>query len=1682
VQTRTPGPRRARFARALAPSAPAAEPVAVIGMSGCFPKAPDIGAFWRNLLAERDCIGALPPERWDWQTLDGDPDWEATKANLKGGFIEGVDEFDPLFFGISPREAELMDPQQRLLMTYVWKAIEDAGYSAASLSGSRTAIMIGTAGSGYEMMVARAGVATEPYSATGTVSSVGPNRMSYFLNLHGPSEPIETACSSSLVAVHRAMQALAGESCEMAIAGGISILLSTGPFISFSKAGMLSRDGRCKTFSRHANGYVRGEGVGMLVLKKLAAAEADGDHIYGLIRASAENHGGRAQSLTAPNPAAQAELLTTAYRRAGIDPRTIGYIEAHGTGTRLGDPIEINGLKSAFAQLSPPGAPVGYCGLGSVKTNIGHLELAAGVAGIIKVMLQLEHKTLVKSLHCEELNPLIELDGSPFYVVTARQDWKAFTDGHGRALPRRAGVSSFGFGGANAHVVIEEYRAPARSCGDVNGQSPALVVLSAKNEERLKQRAGQLLDAIDTRPLGDGDLADVAYTLQVGREAMEARLGVIAPSMAALQQKLRAYLAGEETADLYRGLARREKDALVALAADEDMAGAIAAWVAKGKYGKLLDLWVKGLAFDWNALYQAERPRRISLPSYPFARERYWVPLGAAAPSGARAQPGAHALHPLLHANTSDLSAQRFSSRFDGGEFFLRDHVVKGARVLPGVAYLEMARAAVLAAAADEARGRALCLSNVVWTRPLIADGDREVAIELAAEEDGAIAFEIYSQAAQGESEPLRHSQGRALLAAPADAPMLDIAALRAACPDAGLSSEAFYQAFAARGLDYGPAHRAVEALFAGVDGAGQAQVLARIELPTSVADTQAQYVLHPSALDAAVQASAGLAGHRHGAGAVPALPFALEEVAIFAPSPARGWAWVREAGASKVDIDLCAQDGRVCVRLRGLTSRPAADARDIDRRAASDVLDDGTRLFSPAWQAQAVNGASAPAYALHRVVLCEPAAHEIAASIEAALPGVSCVALGGEADGIAGRFEAAATRLLELVQEAVRHKGEGASLIQIVTRLDGEEALFAGLSGLLKTARLEHPRLAAQVIEVEADEPAAGVVAKLRDNAAAPQDQQVRYRSGDRLVATWAELAEPTPAGVPWRDGGVYLITGGAGGLGLIFAREISERAKQPTLILAGRSQPSDAQQARLAALEGLGARVAYRRVDVADGAALAGLTAQIKQEFGGLHGIVHAAGVLRDGLILTKRAQDLRAVLSAKVAGLVNLDEATLDHPLEFIILFASSSGAMGNVGQADYAAANAFLDAYATYRNALVVAGQRRGRALALDWPLWRDGGMQVDAQLAQARGIVPLATASGLQAFYRAFASGHDQVLVVPAGARLPTLLPQQREATTASMPLAPAGAAGAGELIEKVQEALVATVSRLLKVRREDIALESQLSEYGFDSISLTQLANRLNESYGLALLPTIFFEYPTLGALADYLLKHHHAALAARLAAPAPSGAAPSVRERAPEQPAAGSAFLPIAPAGAAGTGALAEQVQGALVTTVSQLLKVRREDIALESQLSEYGFDSISLTQLANRLNESYGLSLLPTIFFEYPTLGGLADYLVEHHHVALAGRSAAPALSSATSSGAEPSGQSASAPERAPARRRARFVRAPAPAAAPEPAMVIGVSPAQDDQRAANDGALDLAALAALERFKRGELSEELLLQAIK
>lgn len=602
-----------------------AEPIAVIGLSGRFPGADDPDALWERLCSGANLLGEVPPERWDWRAIHGDPLVEPNRTRVRsGGFCRDIAAFDAAFFGISPKEAAQIDPQHRVFLETVWHALENAGYRPGALRGSRTGVFAGVSTSDYRELLEQHGQTIEAHTPTGTLHAMLTNRVSFLLDLRGPSESIDTACSSSLVAVHRAIQALRRGECELALAGGVNALLSPRLFIAFDRAGMLAPDGRCKTFDRRADGYVRGEGAGVVVLKPLHRALADGDHIHGVLRSSAVNHGGQAQSLTAPNARAQAELLVEAIGAAGVDPETIGYIEVHGTGTALGDPIEVNGLKKAFAEMAAlrgrPSPSKAFCGLGSIKTHIGHLETAAGVVGLIHTLLALRHRRLPALHDFRELNPHIDLAGSPFFIVDQARDWSEPHDSQGRVAPRRAGVSSFGFGGVNAHCVVEE----AQAASSRPTEGPVLVPLSARTPEQLQTVTRRLLDYLATAAGREASLADISYTLQVGRENHEHRLAIVCENPAELVEKLAAVLAdAREMPGIWRGVAAG-RAALAGFGGDAEDRDYLRALVAKGKLARLAAFWVGGVAIAWEDLYASDERHRVPLPGYPFERRRHW--------------------------------------------------------------------------------------------------------------------------------------------------------------------------------------------------------------------------------------------------------------------------------------------------------------------------------------------------------------------------------------------------------------------------------------------------------------------------------------------------------------------------------------------------------------------------------------------------------------------------------------------------------------------------------------------------------------------------------------------------------------------------------------------------------------------------------------------------------------------------------------------------------------------------------------------------------------------------------------------------------------------------------------------------------------------------------------------------
>ncbi|WAL61389.1 type I polyketide synthase [Thermocoleostomius sinensis] len=519
------------------------EPIAITGIGCRYPGAESPHAFWQLLRDGIDAIEEVPPSRWEVDRFYDSDRSQPNKTNTRwGGFLPQIDRFDPQFFGIAPREAYSMDPQQRLLLEVAWEALEDAGQIPEQLRGSQTGVFIGIGTHDYSIMLWQDPV-NDPYATTGTGNCIAANRISYVFDFKGPSLAIDTACSSSLVAVHLACQSLwCGES-TLALAGGVNVLLLPTVTIGFSKGGFMSSAGRCKSFDASADGYVRSEGAGVVVLKPVSQALRDGDPIYAVIRGSAVNQDGFSNGMAAPNPIAQVAVLREAYRKAGVSPGQVQYVEAHGTGTKLGDPIELKALGAVLSDGRAPNCP---CAIGSVKTNIGHTETAAGVAGLIKVALSLKQGQIPPSLHFNTPNPQVDFATLPLRVQTKLAPWTP------QSKPALAGVNSFGFGGTNAHVVVEA--APVRQRKREQGTGNRhrgwhLLTLSAKNEAALREMAQRYVQFLQAHP--ETTIDDLCFTANTKRSRFQHRLAVVTESVEQLQQQLSAFATGVEAASVF---------------------------------------------------------------------------------------------------------------------------------------------------------------------------------------------------------------------------------------------------------------------------------------------------------------------------------------------------------------------------------------------------------------------------------------------------------------------------------------------------------------------------------------------------------------------------------------------------------------------------------------------------------------------------------------------------------------------------------------------------------------------------------------------------------------------------------------------------------------------------------------------------------------------------------------------------------------------------------------------------------------------------------------------------------------------------------------------------------------------------------------------------------------------------
>ncbi len=1275
--------------------------IAIIGISCRYPGAKNIYEFWENLVQGKCSIAEIPAERWESQRFySGDESDTGKSYNKWGGFIDDMDKFDAAFFKISPRQAALMDPQQRLLLEIVWNLLEDAGYNPECFE-KKTGVFAGVISSDYGLY--------QNWLSLGKMGTFRncdyyqiANRISYFFDFHGPSLVIDTACSASGTAVHMACESLLAGDCNCAIVGGVNLILHPSRFIQYSHVGMLSRDHLCRPFGDNASGTIIGEGLGALLLKPYHRAIQDADHIWGVIKGSAVNSGGRTTGFTVPNPAAQGEVVTEALRNSKVDPGTISYIEAHGTGTSLGDPIELKGLELAFQQNARFNTGhKQFCAIGSVKSNIGHLESGAAVAGIIKVLLQMKYRTLAPSLHAEIPNPKIDLTNSPFKIQHQAGDWNRpviKVDDKPVVFPLRAGISSFGAGGSNAHIILEEpiFENPDFS-KDTRENAPQfkdknhLILLSAEDEPGLVRlirdlvaffRNPYLFPLYGAKEITAGcTIENIAYTLRAGRKAMDERLALVVHTVEELVAKLETVLdAGqnqpedqkiEEPQD-FSGIYRGRKSAnsqVVNLISGNAGRAFIKSIVSANDMDKLAQYWIAGGEIPDDIFQDQSKSRRLSLPVYPFDGPCY---------------------------------------RMEGMD------------------------------------------------RIIVSEAESISRLEAASQTAGAT------------------TTVQSFQTAPYSAPA---------------------------GLDNG---REPYSLF-----------------KKSWRKTERSQISAPETRG---------------------------EILIVGGNSELNNALIRYFGELPV------------IKPRIIFMAAGKDLPAVTGKLTVDMI--------PVKAYDWIHCSNAVDHLENRHI-----GHVIY--------------LGAFSSGSSSGIQESFLPVFAVCQRLMRMKpAKGFQFICVYPGVkEADEPLWGGICGFGKTVREENPEVDFRTVCVHLSQNSThsaaafqvleAVRSELWNEVSEPEtfydgnEKWISYYQPMDISEREAKVAVD-PAMIP-HEGGTYLITGGGGGIGLQVAGYLASLGRC-NIVLCGRSMPDEGKIAYLNQLAVTGAKFTYWILDISKEWDANYLIRKIKKQYGKIDGIFHCAGVIRDSFIIKKEKSEIEAVLASKVQGTFWLDAATRDQDLDFIVLFSSLSGVLGNRGQSDYAYANHFMDNFRNWRNKQVSQGKRKGLTIAVNWPYWLSGGMKMSAAdedfFTETTGLKPLPADLGIEILKKVLELKIEQAIPCYGDDALfqQVLNGQSRRgdiATPDAVERPAMNGKGSDTLqqggaveYKSTKEFLQSILGEVINMKPQDIHEDTHFETLGIDSIAVRLFSHRVEKQIG-KVSRTLLYECHSLKDLVNYFLKYY---------------------------------------------------------------------------------------------------------------------------------------------------------------------------------------------------------------------------------
>ncbi|MFD2169308.1 type I polyketide synthase [Tumebacillus lipolyticus] len=1476
------------------------EGIAIIGMAGRFPGADDVDSFWENLKNGVESISTFTDEELKAALVD-----EKLLAHpnyvKRGGVLEGADRFDADFFGYTPREAEITDPQQRLFLETAWAALEHAGYDAERYAGA-VGVFGGAASNRHETMYLAANqdvvAAMGPLQALMGVSrDFLATRVSYKLNLTGPATTVLTACSTGLVAVHQACTSLLMYECDMALAGGVAVSLPQRQGYLYQDGGIMSPDGHCRTFDAQAKGTVPGEGVGVVILKRLEDALADGDTIHAVIKGTAINNDGALKvGYTAPSTDGQAKAIAQAQLMAGVEPDSIGYVEAHGTATVLGDPIEVAALTQVFRNKTDR---EGFCALGSVKSNIGHADAAAGVAGLIKTVMALKHRQLPPSLHFEKGNPGIPFETSPFYVNHTLQEWKA-------QGPRRAGVSSFGIGGTNAHVVLEEAPAVASA-----GQSADhhLLVLSAKTEGALERASANLQAHLSAHP--EQALADVAYTLQNGRKEFSHRRFVVARDHQEAIQALAAEKAALAGTGVLAAGAEEIEPSVVFLfpgqgAQDVNMGrdlyqeeAVFRQHVDRGAelLQPALGLDLRGVLYPPHGEEASAREllkqTRLTQPALfviEYALAQLWLSKGIS--------PAAMIGH----------SIGEYVAACLAGVFSFEDALqLVAAR---GALMQDLPAGSMLAVIAAEAAIRELLpsdlsLAAVNGPNSCVVSGSKEAVAK----------FEQLLEGHQISSRQLEtsHAFHSAMMDEILERFFERVSAVTLGAPELPYLSNVsggWITAELACDPNYWVTHLREAVRFA--DGVKELlQSESRLYLEVGPGHALGKMVKQVAT---ALQTKAET---------IVTLPPRSEELHDRAT-------WLRALGqlwASGVAIDWNGLYGEGEARLRvplptypferkpyllkpslpGVTKRSLAKNRDV-----------ADWYYAPVWKQGFLSGEAIEepkrwlvfqddaSFAKKVVERLTAAGHEVVSVVaddhlsrleenlygidlrnraeygelfkELAQAGKSperIVHFGSltdqdESDTALERLEAAQEHglhgLLYLAQ-AITDQGLAAPIdLTVITNnlqevVGGE--LFAPeratLLGACKVIPQEYPAISVRTVDLHLPDRSAPLAEGCADLVAeellcASGADNIAYRGQSRFVQTFEQLSlsKSVTRGRRLREGAVYLITGADADTGLYLADHLQQQVGAK-LVLIGSAAGQELLQARF----GDRSDILYLVADLTDLAEMQAAVAQAHAHFGAIDGAFHAVENRGMGMMQFKTPEVIHQAIDQKVRGALVLDAALQEFELELFVLFSSTFGQTGGLGALENAAASLFLDTLARTKTA---SGRR---AFSLDfsiwkWETWQEeqmvGNPNVFAHMKQMREENGMTQSEGMAALTAVLNSSLSQVIISTQD--LQAVLENQQAYTMGALAQGGADASlrkeGDADYVaprNETEEKIAGILGELFGVGQ--VSVLDNFFELGGNSLLAIQLVARIRQEFMVELPMDEFFQAPTIAGLAE---------------------------------------------------------------------------------------------------------------------------------------------------------------------------------------------------------------------------------------